>query len=600
MAGGVRMADEDILDTIKKRYRTAVDGWNYIHEDALSDLRFAYDVDGGQWPDEIRQDRAGRPMITVNKLLKFIRQLRGEGKMNRPTMKVIPVDDLADVKMAELYNGLINQIEYLSSADVAYDTAYMNAVSASMGFFRIITKYENEFSFNQEILIKRISNLFQVKYDPAAREFDYSDADYCFIDEWMTKKDFKAAFPDAEIQDFGQNQRGQNYQGWFEEDRVLITEYYYKEKKKIKIGMVEIALPDGRVNRGVIELTNDVRKRLEEDPRSRLLQERDSETIQVKWKKVTGAEVLEETDWPGKYIPVIPVFGDEIVVNGRKYYMSLIRGAKGPQQMYNYWSSCATETVALAPKAPYVVATKQVEGLENEWNEANRKNRMILRYKHIPGLQKPSREPQTQVPAAIVAMMQNTAFELEDHLGRYESSKGAPSNERSGIAIQSRIAQSDKGTFTFVDNFARALIYSTRQLIDLIPKIYDTQRALRVRGEDGSERIENVNVNTGRIDVAGRPEVLNDLTVGKYDLIATTGASFSSRRQELRQSLLESLQYAGPYAPVILPFIFKYSDSPEAEEIATAIKEFGMQGSQAGQGGPNGQIITEQGGFNVG
>lgn len=564
--------DETLLEGAKERYKTADEGWRDIYAAALDDLHFVYDVGPGQWPEEIRKDRGDRPSLTINKLLKFVRQMRGDSRQNRPRIKVIPVDDAADVQRAELYNGLIRQIEYLSSAEVAYDTAYMNAVSASIGFFRIITEYSDPYGFEQDIKIKRVMNPFAVRFDPSPKEFDLSDAAYCFIEEVMTKKDFEAQYKGAKSVGFDGQTIGQQYTGWFDKDTVRVAEYFYKEETKKKLGLVEFIFPNGMTQTISGILTPEIIEMIGAG-KARLLQERETVIREVKWAKMTGEEVLERQDWPGKDIPVIPVMGDEVVVNGKRHILSLIRGAKGPQQMYNYWSTSATETVALAPKSPYMVAAKQVEGFEGEWQEANRKNRMFLRYKHIPGMQKPSREHPPQIPTGIVAMMQNTAFELEDQLGRYEASKGAPSNERSGIAIQARVAQSDKGTFTFVDNFSRAIIFAGRQLIDLIPKIYDTERAVRVQGEDGNEQLVRVNQNTGQLDAAGKPMIMNDLTVGKYDLIATVGASYSSRRQEMLDMMIKSMQYAPTVAPALAPLIFKYSDWPGAEEVSNAIKQ---------------------------
>jgi hypothetical protein len=286
---------------------------------------------------------------------------------------------------------------------------------------------------------------------------------------------------------------------------------------------------------------------------------------------MTGAEVLKEGDWPGKYIPIIPVFGDEIVVNGKRYYLSLIRGAKDPQRMYNYWATSATETVALAPKVPFIVDYRQIQGFENEWEESNRTNRTYIRYKTVAGLQKPSRERQAEVPTGIISMMNSTAFDIEDHLGRYESSAGAPSNERSGRAIATRIAQSDKGTFTFVDNMQRAIVFAGKQLIDLIPKIYDTPRTVPVMTDNGD--VQLLQINQPVVSTTGEVSVANDLTVGNYDLIARPGAFYGSRRMEMVTMMVEAMQYAPALAPIIAPLVFKYSDWPGSQEIHAKLQE---------------------------
>lgn len=567
------MKIEDFLKDAKDRYKESVAGWDHIYREASSDIKFVYDVDEGQWPYNIRQQREkdGRPVLTVNKLQKYVRQNRGSQMMNRPRMKVIPVDSNSDPHMAELYNGLIRQIEYLSRAEIAYDTAYNHSISSSVGFFRINTQYEDFDSFNQEITIKRVLNPLSIHFDPYAQEFCLEDAQYCFVEDLISKEQFKKLYPKAEIQDFDSSSTAQLFGDWLKSDKVRVAEYYYKDTKTRKL----VQLEGGQVIPIDKKLTMDAIKAAG----GKIVRERTVEIPVVKWAKINGVEKLEETEWAGSGIPIIPVFGDEVMSEGKRYYLSLARGAKGPQQMYNYWCTAATETVALAPKMPFIVDHRQIKGFENEWEDANTQNRMYIRYNAIAGLQKPSREPQAQMPAAIINMMQNTAFDIEDHLGMYEASMGKESNERSGKAITARVAQADKGTYTYAQNLTWAIIAAGRQIIELIPKIYDTERALRIMGEDGTHGV--VEVNKPVLMADGSTGKANDLSVGKYDLIATIGASYSSKRQEMVQAMIESMQYAPQIAPYIAPLIFKYSDWPGAEEVASAIQQGVKQTQQA-------------------
>lgn len=553
--------DERVVEA-KERYKIACEGWDDIYDEAKDDLKFVYDIGSGQWPESIRDQREkdGRPVITVNKLQKFVRQLRGDVRQNRPRIKVIPVDDKGDTKSAELYNGLIRQIEYLSDASIAYDTAYMHAVSCSVGYFRLITKYADN-SFNQDVFVKRILNPFSVRFDPTATEFTLEDAKYCFIEQLVNKEIFKTTYPNAEVTDFdGQKEL---FGDWLNQDKVRVCEYFWKEPVERKLALLQ--------NGEIVELNDKNTKEFIESMGGIIVKERTERTYKVKWYKLNGAEILEESDWAGKYIPVIPVFGDEIVVDGKKHYLSLARGAKGPQEMYNFWSTAATETVALAPKNPYMVDHRQVKGFENEWEDSNRTNRMFIRYNGIPGLEKPERERQTEMPSAIMSMMQVTAFDIEDHLGRYEASKGQASNERSGKAIIARIQQSDKGTYTFIDNLSRAIVYAGRQIIDLIPKIYDTERALQVMGEDGTQQL--VNVNTPMFDGMGNAGMANDLSVGQYDVIATIGASYGSKRQEMVDFIIQTMQYSPQLSAIIAPLAIKYSDAPGSQELYAEIQQ---------------------------
>jgi hypothetical protein len=464
--------------------------------------------------------------------------------------------------MAELYDGLIRQIEYLSTANIAYDTAYMHAVSCSVGYIRLITKYADDNSFNQDIGISRIINPFGVHFDPTAKQLELEDAKYCFVEEMVNTKEFKRNYPNAEVSEFTGTTR-ELFGDWLNGDQLRIAEYFWKEP----VTRTLVQLQDGNTAMLTDKITPDFIK----SKGGVIIRDRKVHTHQVKWCKLSGAEVLEQANWPGKDIPIVPVFGDEIVVEGKKYYLSLLRGAKGSQEMYNYWATSATEDVALTPKMPYMVDHRQIKGFEPEWNEAHRTNRMFIRYNAIAGLAKPERERQSSVPSAILSMMQTTAFDIEDHLGRYEASKGQASNERSGKAITARIMQADKGTYVFVDNFVKAITTLCRQVVDLVPKIYDTQRAIRIRGESDEETL--IGINKPVLGDQGTATVENDLTVGKYDVIATAGGSFGSRRQEAVKTLIEAMQYAPNIAPIIAPFIFKYSDFPGSQEIYNEVKK---------------------------
>lgn len=557
------MKDDDILKEAKDKYEYSASSFQHIYDEAKKDLKFVYDIDDGQWPSPIRQSRTkdGRPIITCNKLQKFVRSIRGDAQQNRPRVKVIPVDSNADVNMAEIYNGIIRQIEYQSDAGIAYDTAYANAVASSIGYFRLRTDYIDNESFNQDIFIDRVPESDAIHLDPDARDFEFSDGSFGFIEELMDKDTFKKRFKGASDTDF--SGRKEIIGDWILDEKIRLAEYFYKDTKRIKLVLLSTgeAVP---ITGGVTE--KDIKDRGFEIIRDRFV----DETI-VRWCLINGYEILDRSDWPGKYIPIIPVFGDEIVIDNKRYYLSLTRGARGPQEMYNYWATAATESVALAPKVPVFVDHRQIKGFEPEWEQINRSTRPFVRYNAIAGLQKPSRESQIEVPAGIMAMMQQTAFDIEDHLGRYESSKGEASNERSGKAIIARINQSDKGTYTFVDNYARAIIFCGKQIINLIPKVYDAPRAMIITGEDGTQQLVDVNQPVAQED--GTIGIANDLTVGRYDLIASVGATYVSKRQEMVEMMIQSMQYAPQLAPIIAPLIFKYSDWPGASEIYAGLTQ---------------------------
>jgi len=343
-------SDEEIHAEALKRFEESEDGEREIREEALEDLNFVFNVGEGQWDNAVRAERGERPMIVVNKLKKFINQEIGRNRQSRFKMKVLGVDLKADPKVAQIYNGILRNIEYQSTADVVYDTAYKYALSGGFGYFRVITKFCDD-SFEQEILLKRVANPFQVHFDPNAREFDYSDANYAFIEEIMSRKDFERRYPGKAATEPNQSGNiGTRYDGWFLKNGVRVTEYF----RKVPTTKTIVQLETGEV----VELTDKVQDFLNKS-KIKIVKERKVKTHKIKWLKMSGSDILEpEKDWAGKFIPIIPVLGDEVFVDGKRYLHSMIRDAKDPQRMYNYWRSLATELVALAPKAPFYGNTR--------------------------------------------------------------------------------------------------------------------------------------------------------------------------------------------------------------------------------------------------
>lgn len=313
---------------------------------------------------------------------------------------------------------------------------------------------------------------------------------------------------------------------------------------------------------------------------------------QVMWCKIDGYSILEgkeingdtvPMEWPGKYIPIIPVLGDEINIQGKRIFMSLIRDAKDPQRMYNYWRTHATETVALVPKTPYIAEETQIEGHEKIWQDANKKNYSVLPYKYVPNVPPPQRTIQAQVPSGVVNEAEIANRDLDDTTGYYEASRGAPSNERSGKAILLRQKGSEKSGFTFIDNFRRAMIFEGKILVDLIPKIYDTERVVRLRDVEDVETFANINQV---IVENGNTRILNDLSVGKYDAVVDTGPSYATKRMEAADGMIAVIQYAPGVAPYILPLVADLQDWPGKDKLTEILsKLFPLDGAEPIQPG---------------
>jgi len=554
--------DEDVLRAAREAFERARLWWSDNHEAAKADLAFARL--GRQWDERIRRERdlEHRPCLTFNKMPAFIRQVVNDARQNKPAIKVHPQDALADPHTAEIINGLIRNIETSSDADVAYDTAIEHAVGQGFGYWRINTRYARDDAFDQDIVVERIANPFTVYGDPRSTAADSSDWNEAFIVTSMRKAEFEAAYPEAARTDWDVDFRGA--EDWIDGEDVMVAEYWLREKVHRDI----VALSDG----SVLAL-DDYAVRSEELAATGALpvgSPREVESWKVTQHILSGAEVLKTVDWAGSYIPIIPVYGDEVVdADGKRHFRSLIRDAKSAQQMFNYWRTTTTEMIALAPKAPFIGEERAFE-LDPNWATANRQSHPYLM---VPtGAAIPQRQPFSGVPAGAMQEALSASDDMKAIIGIYDASLGARSNETSGRAIAARQREGDVSTFHFIDNLSRAIRHGGRVLLDLIPKVYATDRMIRVLGpETGPGRSL---ARTVRVAPTGRPvtanegaEAIYDLAVGKYDLTVAAGPSYTTRREEVTAILTDMMRAVPDSAGFLAGRLARLLDLPDAEEL---------------------------------
>ena len=575
--------DRDLISTMKSRFTMAVSAYSESREDELDDLRFQAGSPDNQWqwPADVLATRGSvqgqtinaRPCLTINKLPQHVRQVTNDQRQNRPSGKVIPADDKGDIEVAEIFEGVVRHIEYISDADVAYDTACENQVTYGEGYFRILTEYCDDNSFDQDLRIGRIRNSFSVYMDPTIQDPCGADAEWCFITEDLTKDEYERQFPDAMPLSVMMQQGvgDQSTSQWISENTIRIAEYFYYEHTPTKLNLYAN-------NSNALEGTPEDKqmKALGMKP----IKTRDVDVKTVKWCKTNGFEMLESRNWAGKYIPVIRVVGNEFEVDGRLYVSGLVRNAKDAQRMYNYWVSQEAEMLALAPKAPFIGYGGQFEGYENQWKTANTTNWPYLEVNpdvtdgNGAVLPLPQRALPPMAQTGLIQAKMGASDDIKSTTGQYDSSLGATSNERSGRAILAREKQGDTGTYHFVDNLSRAIRYGTRQLVDLIPKIYDTQRIARIIGIDGETSIAKIDPNQAEpvkkiVDETGIViEKIYNPSVGKYDVCVTTGPSYMTKRQESLDAMSQLLQGNPQLWAVAGDLFVKNMDWPGAQEMA--------------------------------
>jgi len=575
-------SSSSVLATARSRLDMAISALSESREDEIDDLKFyAGSPDNRwQWPADVLATRGAvqgqtinaRPCLTINKLPQHVRQVTNDQRQNRPSGKVIPADDHADIEVAEIFNGMVRHIEYISDADVAYDTACENQVSYGEGYIRVLTEYCDENTFDQDIKIGRVRNSFSVYMDPTIQDPTGADAKWCFITEDVTKDEYQLMYPDSApittLQTLGVGD--QNLSQWLTEDTIRVADYYYVDYDRATLNMYpgNVTAFEGTPEDKELKAIYGKPKR-----------SRESDRVKIKYCKINGYEILEERDWAGKYIPVVRIVGNEFEVDGRLYVSGLVRNAKDAQRMYNYWVSQEAEMLALAPKAPFIGYGGQFEGYENQWKTANTTNWPYLEVNpdvtdgQGAVLPLPAR---AQPPMASSGLLQAKAGASEDikaSTGQYNASLGMSSNERSGKAILARQREGDVGTYHYGDNLARGVRHIVRQLVDLIPKVYDTQRVARIIGIDGDT--DMVKLNPDQPEAVKKImqddiliEKIYNPSVGKYDVVVATGPGYATKRQEALEAMAQLLQGNPQLWQVAGDLFVKNMDWPGAQEMA--------------------------------
>ena len=556
-AHGIKpLSDDDILAEAKDAFRLAADAEAENRREALDDLRFARL--GEQWPEKVRRERdlEGRPCLTINRLPAFIRQVVNDARQNKPAIAVHPVDSAADPETAEVFNGLIRHIEQSSDAEVAYDTALDFAVTCGLGYFRINTRYAPGDTFDQDLAIERVANPFSVYGDPESTAADSGDWNTAFVVDSLSRDAFEARWKGADAADWMAEEGAAGWQGG---DRVSVAEYWRRERVTRTI----LALSDGQVvEEGVYAAQKAMFDALGVKPVGR---PRPIGGHKVTQRIVSGAQVLETVDWAGRFIPIVPVYGEELMIDGRRRLRSLVRDAKDPQRMFNYWRTTSTELVALAPKAPFIGRKGAFETDSAKWATANVQSHAYIEY---DGPEPPMRQGFAGVPAGALQEAMNASDDMKSIMGLYDASLGARSNETSGRAIMARQREGDTSTFHYIDNLTRGIRHAGRILLDLIPKVYGTARVVRVLGPDGAPQSVGVGAGGKGVEALKAVGRIYDLGVGKYDLTVRSGPSFTSRRVEAATQMIELIRAYPAAAPLLGDLLARNLDWPGADEIA--------------------------------
>jgi hypothetical protein len=535
--------DTEFLATARKRFEQAASDEKSIRDEAEKDLAF---VAGDQWDEKVKNDRikAGRPALTFARCHTFVQQVSNEARQNKPQIKFIPAED-GDEDTAEIYEGLARHIQYSSDAQVAYETAVEYSAGCSFGYYRFLTEYCDDDSWDQDLKVVPVFDPFSVYglLIPACLGYE---APFGFIVESVPKEEFERDYPKSAITDWDEAVRSSD--GWVMEDSIRIAEYWYVEKtpKTIK----------------------------RKNPTSGEEETRTVMQKKVKFCKLNGMEVLpgSETEWPGCTIPVIPVLGKQLIVKGKPRLFSVVRYQRDPQQLLNYYKTRIAETLGTAPIQPYLIEEGQIEGHKAEWDSLNTTMRPYVTFKGVAVDGKPLGAPQRQAfEAPINSLSMAAAQEIDDMKatsGIFDASLGSKSNESSGIALQRRMQQSNVTNLHFMDNLERSFKKGGMVIAEVIPIIYDTERTVRILGEDEKPKIVKINSKADPKDNDSKSYQIGGDEAAEYDVVVTMGRAFSTKRMESFDMMSNLLQGNPQLLPMFGDILFKNSDVAGSDQLA--------------------------------
>lgn len=599
--------DAEIIQEAKDRFKRAEEWEATFRGLFVADVKFCNaDSDNMyQWPNELRQSRArdSRPSLTINKTRQHVLMVQNEIKQNLPAIKISPTGGDASYDSSQVFAGVARHIEYNSNAADAYDNAMTYQVQGGIGYWRVCTDYATEDSFDQEIFIKQIKDPMSVYIDCDSVETDGSDAKWNFVFDDVVADEFKRKYPEAkdaiaEIA-FGKS-------AWVNKDKVRVAEYMRCVYKKDWLVALPTRDKEGEVVEGdydtvlMSEIPAELRPAIREDEDIR---RRRVETEQWEWYLIAGNEIIDRKKWPGKYNPICRVVGEEMIIEGQLERKGHVRNLKDPQRMYNYWTSSAVEQVALQGKQPYMASIQAIKGFETYYQNANRLNYSYIPFNAISDdgspVAAPAREQPPQMASAYINGMQIAAEEMKMVSGQADPTMGMQANEIAGVAIQRRIKQGDKATFHYIDNLAKAVRYTGKILIDLIPKIYDTPRIIRIRAEDGSDeeiRIDPRQAEALTTQSEGEQEAQRIFNpgVGKYEVIAQAGPAYATRREEAAEAMTAVFSTNPQLMATAGDLYFRMQDFPMAEELAERLSNT-IPSSVKGEGPtPEEQAMQDQ------
>ena len=583
--------DDRIIAQAKRRYEYCVEKYSYARENSRKDTIFAngdsYNM--GQWDQEVITNRNGRPCLTTNKARQHNLQIVNDARKNKAQVKVSPTGGKATYEAAEILSACIRRIEAQSKAPDCYSTAAYYQVESGKGYCRVLTRYVSEKSFDQDLFIVREPKPQSIYLDPDAQDYDKADMRYAFKFRDMPRDEFREEYGEENV---STAPLGNSRDSWDTKDHVRVAEYFRRLEKSDHLHMMD----DGSV---LQEST--MPKGWKKASRHMIQRSREISRSEVEWFLIAGSKIIDRKPWPSRYIPIVPWIGEEVEIDGKLDVRGHTRALLDGNRIYNYASSAAAEFVGLQTKTPYIASAESIEGFEADWESANIKNKAVLFYNGIDDqgrtIQRPEREKPPISAPAYMELMATAEKQMMMASGQYQENFGQQSNAQSGVAISMREREGDNATFHYIDNQAKAIRQIGRILIDMIPRIYDVARVIKIMAEDGTQSEVHIDPNAPEahqhvVDGPNGPQKVNpdeanemdndasapdvrvifNPLIGEYDVEADVGPSFATQREEAQNAFTQIMAQHPDAFAVVGDFWAENSDFPGSDKLAERLR----------------------------
>lgn len=600
--------EQRIVKQARQRAKRCIDWERTARNNYIEDTKFANGDarNNYQWEDAMRTYRASqnKPAFTINLVRQHNLQIVNDARQNKQGVAVKAAGGEASYDSAQIFGSVIRHIEYKSNAQQnVYTTALRTQVTGGIGYWRVVTDYADDESFDQEIFIRRIKDPLSVYLDPDISEADGSDAKFGFVFEQIPRDEAEEDYP--ELADRWPDETLSDHVGWYSETHVRVAEYFRVVFEDDEL----VAFNDDNGEQVIMPLSKVVESlpAMEKWPitaqknalRQMGARFRSIRRRRVEWYKIAGDLIIDKRDWPGVYIPIVRLPGEETVIEGQMDRKGHTRSMLDPQKNLNYWTSEGASQVALQTKAPWMGPKAAFEGNQAYWDKASTTPPAYLPYNHMDdegnSIPPPQRIDPPVMAAAFIQGIQIAGDQLREASGQYQAEMGAPSNEKSGVAIQQRQRQADNATYHYVDHQAMAIRFTGKILIDLIPKVYDTERIVKMLAEDGTETDIRIDpsakeaLQKQKLSEVGDEQqkvlAIFNPNVGRYEVEADIGPGFATKRQEAFNALSQIIQSSPDLMSIAGDLMFKAADFPLAEELAQRLRR--MVPAQALGDGPS-------------